>query len=387
MCASGEDIMLKGLTTLQVVINNIEFSHTFLICRNITKPLVLGLDFLKKYRIGTTWRENRDFSLKYENKILIQSIEESFEERNPQLKAKSCIEIPGKSMVVVHAKVNISPEQCDRLFDIVPTNEMLTTYPELVTVPVVHRTSHKTYNTVPHVLVNIREEMVFIPKGTILAELQLMSCSINQITTESYIQMNEIEAQKALSTNDQNKLTGCDNDKSELSKDDMENLEKKFITSPADVDEHRKAELQDAVVTEKERNQFKQLCEEFTEVFSKCSEDIGRTPLVTMEIETGDSPPVCQKPYNLALKHVEWVQKELQILEKAGVIERSISPWASPIVIVPKKSEPGEPPRRRMCVDYRMLNSLLPPIRKAHSKQKGYHLLFPYQKLMRYMEN
>ena len=31
VCASGEDIMIKGLTTLQVVINNIEFSHTFLI--------------------------------------------------------------------------------------------------------------------------------------------------------------------------------------------------------------------------------------------------------------------------------------------------------------------------------------------------------------------
>ena len=124
----------------------------------------------------------------------------------------------------------------------------------------------------------------------------------------------------------------------------MENLKKKFITSPADVDEHRKAELQDAVVTEKERNQFRQLCEEFTEVFSKSSENIGRTPLVTMEIETGDSPPVCQKPYNLALKHVESVQKELQILEKAGVIERSISPWASPIVQSQRKVNQGNPP-------------------------------------------
>ena len=35
--------------------------------------------------------------------------------------------------------------------------------------------------------------------------------------------------------------------------------------------------------------------------------------------------------------------KELEILERAGVIQRSMSPWASPIVIVPKKSEPGEP--------------------------------------------
>ncbi|MCG8625040.1 MAG: reverse transcriptase family protein, partial [Proteobacteria bacterium] len=157
--------------------------------------------------------------------------------------------------------------------------------------------------------------------------------------------------------------------------------EKKFITSPADISEHRKPELQDAKVSEEDKEQFKQLCEEFTDVFSKSSEDIGRTPLVTMDIETGDSPPICQKPYNLALKHVEWVQKELQILENAGVIVRSISPWASLIVIVPKKSEPGEPPKRRMCVDYRMLNSLLPPVKKAHSKAKGVSSFVPLPKI------
>ena len=78
---------------------------------------------------------------------------------------------------------------------------------------------------------------------------------------------------------------------------------------------------------------------------------------------------------------MEWVQKELEILERAGVIQRSMSPWASPIVIVPKKSEPGEPPRRRMCVDYRMLKSLLPPVNKAHSKAKGIVTLVPLPKI------
>ena len=41
-----------------------------------------------------------------------------------------------------------------------------------------------------------------------------------------------------------------------------------------------------------------------------------------------------------------------------GIIVRSVSPWASPIVVVPKKSAPGEPPKRRMFVDYRALNKL-----------------------------
>ena len=71
------------------------------------------------------------------------------------------------------------------------------------------------------------------------------------------------------------------------------------------------------------------------------------------------------------------MQKELETLERAGVIVRSISPWASPIVIVPKKTEPGEPPRRRLCVDYRVINSLLPEVQKANSKAKGVLTLVP----------
>ena len=72
-------------------------------------------------------------------------------------------------------------------------------------------------------------------------------------------------------------------------------------------------------------------------MFSKDSADIGKTPIIQMEIDTEDNPPVSQRPYSLALKHVEWVRQDLKALEKAGVITRSVSPWPSPIVIVPKE--------------------------------------------------
>ena len=111
------------------------------------------------------------------------------------------------------------------------------------------------------------------------------------------------------------------------------------------------------------------------------SSDIGKTPLVEMEIDTGDSPPITQKPYTLPLKYAKWVQKELEILEKAGVIVRSVSPWASPMVVVPKRTVPGEPPKRRLCVDYRAINGLLPPVKKAFSKAKGILTLVPLPKI------
>ena len=54
---------------------------------------------------------------------------------------------------------------------------------------------------------------------------------------------------------------------------------------------------------------------------------------------------------------------------------------ASPIVVVPKRTAPGEPSKRRLCVDYRAVNSLLPPVKKAFSKAKGVLTLVPLPKI------
>ena len=123
------------------------------------------------------------------------------------------------------------------------------------------------------------------------------------------------------------------------------------------------------------------MCKEFNDIFSADSSDIGKTPLLEVEIDIGDSLPITQKPYTLHLKHTTWVQRELEILEKASVIVRSVSPWASPIFVVPKRTAPGEPPKQRKCVDYRALNSLLPPVKKAFSKAKGVLTLVPLPKI------
>ena len=82
----------------------------------------------------------------------------------------------------------------------------------------------------------------------------------------------------------------------------------------------------------------------------------------------------------MSLKHYDWVQKEITTLERAGITTKSILPWASPVVIVPKKSAPGEPLQRRMCVDFRRLNKQLPEV-KNMSGGKGCILLVPLPKI------
>ena len=98
-----------------------------------------------------------------------------------------------------------------------------------------------------------------------------------------------------------------------------------FICSPADVPGPHKVQLQDKNITTDIRQKFKELCEEYGEAFSKNNEDIGRTKLVKMDIDTGDSSPVSSRPYTLPLKHYEWVYREIESLEHAGVITKSMS--------------------------------------------------------------
>ena len=87
------------------------------------------------------------------------------------------------------------------------------------------------------------------------------------------------------------------------------------------------------------------------------------------------------KTLYLALKHYNWVQQEIVALECAGVIRKSITPWASPIVIVSKKSAPGEPPHRRMCIDFRKLNDLQPKVHRADSQTGENISLVPLPKI------
>ena len=87
-----------------------------------------------------------------------------------------------------------------------------------------------------------------------------------------------------------------------------------------------------------------------------------------MVIDTGDHPPIAQKPYT---KQSQWICEELEMLEKAGIISRSVSPRYSPNIYVPERAKPGEVPQKHLWICYHALNGLLPPVVKAHLKNQG----------------
>ena len=84
------------------------------------------------------------------------------------------------------------------------------------------------------------------------------------------------------------------------------------------------------------QNKLDALLEEFKTQFAKDETSIGTTPLTRMTINTGNSNPVSQKPYPIAMKNYQWVKEEIEKLLAAKVIHSSRSSWSAPIITVPK---------------------------------------------------
>ena len=78
------------------------------------------------------------------------------------------------------------------------------------------------------------------------------------------------------------------------------------------------------------------LLKEYASQFAKNETSTGTTPLMEMTIDTGDSDPVSQKPYLIAMKNYQWVKDEIEKLLTAKVICSSRSSCSVPIIVVPK---------------------------------------------------
>jgi hypothetical protein len=87
------------------------------------------------------------------------------------------------------------------------------------------------------------------------------------------------------------------------------------------------------------------------------STDIGCTSRVQHVIETGDARPIKKNPYRIPHTLKPLVDEQIDEMLEKGIIEPSISPWSSSIVLVQKKTGDGSV-KYRLCIDYRSLNAV-----------------------------
>lgn len=112
---------------------------------------------------------------------------------------------------------------------------------------------------------------------------------------------------------------------------------------------------EDEIITEDDnKTDVVALVNEFRDIVSKTTSQIGMANKVAMSINLkSPEKTVYYRPYRLSQHEREKVIEMIDEMKGAGIVEDSTSEFASPILLVRKKS--GE---FRLCVDYRELNKL-----------------------------
>ena len=176
----------------------------------------------------------------------------------PQLSLANSMTLPGSTLAVVCINNNLNPEQSGQLYEIQPNYLLTNEYPNLYIIPMIYNVDiHKTED-VPLVVINFSTDSIYLSKGEIMGFMQSPSLDISEITTETSTEPSLILLEE------DNDIEGLEEQKKRIT---LEYTEKKFITSPGDIDVQRKVDLQDADITEEQQNAFKKLCDESKDIF------------------------------------------------------------------------------------------------------------------------
>ncbi len=104
---------------------------------------------------------------------------------------------------------------------------------------------------------------------------------------------------------------------------------------------------------EEEKAQLFALLLQYHTLFATGDEDLGRTARVQHRVDTRYTPPIRQSVCRMPQLQRQEAKTLLDDMLGRGVTQPSSSPWASPVVLVPKKDGSFS-----FCIDYQKVNTV-----------------------------
>ena len=147
------------------MLGDTSFNFNFIVCKNLTRPLILGRDFLTQNHIAVRYSENGNCILDHELQKLVAATNM---EIRPHLSLANSISIPGRMLAVIQVNNSLTQEQSGHLYKVEPNYLLTNEYPNLCIVPTIHNVDlHKTEN-VPLVVINFSIDNIHLSKGEVM---------------------------------------------------------------------------------------------------------------------------------------------------------------------------------------------------------------------------
>ncbi len=349
--ASGHQVKIEGEAIIKIgTPKGHPIEHKVFVTDNSPNPLILGADFLRKFtKVCLNFQQKR---VELGAGLALPILDET-EDTESVISNLDTVTIPPHTQVILPGLVeqphplvstalfNPSPH-FQRKFALVLCYTLITLGLFSVAVPVV----------------NSGDSAITIPKGAILGvAINLDQQQIDNIQTlkdkkgETQFCYFGKDAEKAAK---KEKFVWKDPNPNEKFAD----FAKKFKEPIS------KVNLDDTDLNQSQKKLFLLFLNQHESIFSKDEYDLGYCDKIEIDLELKeDAKPVRSHPYRVPEAYRQQLYDIIGGLLKSGVLEESTSDFATPITLVPKKSDgSGGPLKLRFCADFRKVNQVLKPI-------------------------
>ena len=115
-----------------------------------------------------------------------------------------------------------------------------------------------------------------------------------------------------------------------------------------------------SILSAAEKERLIKLMLENTPAFS-IRDEIGTCPYFEVKLKLRDDKPFFVRPYNIREDQKPIIQKEMDRLEKLGIIRKGLTGYSSPVLLVKRKQQN----LYRVVTDFRVLNERLVRVNHA----------------------
>ena len=163
--ANGTSLETIGKINCEIEIGKKRFKQTFLACKNLTRSLILGVDFAKQHAAGVHWTKHNSFVLTVNGETVAET-KELHNKAAVSLKKRT--KLPPRSCAVVDVDINtISTDKVQ----LVPDEYCIASNPNMYIYNLFADLSEKTYDSVtPFVIVNLsNDQYLEFPENHVVA--------------------------------------------------------------------------------------------------------------------------------------------------------------------------------------------------------------------------
>ena len=337
----GETLRLVGECFICLQIGKRVFRERVVVIHNLTYKYILGQVLHRSYQFSTSYSTTGKHYITINGQVIVQSMPQLLD--YPIIKMKGRITSPPVPVSIIEVR---TPKLADttNLYKMNASTFQL--LEGIILLDVLHRVDHKTPQYLNSPDLNTSKVSCSIGKNRPLASMHPVGkCEEVQKANWNSLQCYTSKPLPQILHNTRLQL-----------EQDPKSLARSI--PDADIPEEAITKLQEL------------LDGKCLQIISQNAMDIGRTNLIKLDILM-EGPPIMSKPYTVLLKYCEFIDHEIKQLEEADIISQSMSDWASPILVVPKKqdhmdsnnSQGSNNFNLQLCNNYKKLNS---HIKTAH---------------------